>query len=205
MYVKIGPYRHGLSTYALHEWLVEKFKVSEEMADKIIYPLSLCCRFYNRFFFKEERKIKVRIDPYDFWNMDHTLAHIITPLLKELKEKKHGVPFVDNVDVPEELWSPDDSDYAVSGATDKNFEARWEYVLSEMIWAFENVNSDWEQAYGFGEMDFHFIKSPNSGYSTMTTGDHHTSFTDRHGMQKHEERMTKGFILFGKYFRALWD
>ena len=37
--------------------------------------------------------------------MDHTLAMIIVPMLKQLKETKHGAPFVDDEDVPEELKS----------------------------------------------------------------------------------------------------
>ena len=35
------------------------------------------------------------IHDYDTWNIDVTLAHIIVPMLKQLKEKKHGAPFVD--------------------------------------------------------------------------------------------------------------
>jgi hypothetical protein len=30
----------------------------------------------------DERKIDVRIDKYDTWNMDSTLAYIILPMLK---------------------------------------------------------------------------------------------------------------------------
>ena len=35
---------------------------------------------------KKQRKIKVRIDPYDTWSMDDTLAHIILPMLKQLQQ-----------------------------------------------------------------------------------------------------------------------
>ncbi len=37
--------------------------------------------------------------------MDYTLSHIVVPMLKQLKETKHGAPFVDDEDVPEELKS----------------------------------------------------------------------------------------------------
>ena len=35
--------------------------------------------------------------------MDHTLANIILPMLKQLQATKHGSPMVDIEDVPEEL------------------------------------------------------------------------------------------------------
>jgi len=38
----------------------------------------------------------ILLDPYDTWNMDHTLALIIVPMLKQLKATKHGAPCVDD-------------------------------------------------------------------------------------------------------------
>lgn len=38
------------------------------------------------------RRIDIQIDKYDTWNMYHTLALIIYPMLIQLKETKHGVP-----------------------------------------------------------------------------------------------------------------
>src|SRR5210317_2045578 len=49
------------------------------------------------------QKISVHIDNYDTWSMDHTLSHIIVPMLKQLRDTKHGSPMVDMIDVPEEL------------------------------------------------------------------------------------------------------
>ena len=46
------------------------------------------------------------IHDYDTWNIDVTLAHIIVPMLKQLKEKKHGAPFVDNEDVSALFFLP---------------------------------------------------------------------------------------------------
>jgi len=47
----------------------------------------------------------VKIDRWDTWSMDHTLAHIIITMLKQLKETKHGAPCTDDEDVPEYLRS----------------------------------------------------------------------------------------------------
>jgi len=50
-----------------------------------------------------DRVIDVHIDEFDTWSMDDTLSHIILPMLKQLKETKHGAPNVDKEDVPSEL------------------------------------------------------------------------------------------------------
>ena len=52
-----------------------------------------------------ERDKDIVIHPYDTWSMDHTLALIIVPMLKQLKETKHGAPNVDASDVPMYLKS----------------------------------------------------------------------------------------------------
>ena len=40
----------------------------------------------------DHRKIDVRIDKFDTWSLDHTLANIILPALLQLKATKHGIP-----------------------------------------------------------------------------------------------------------------
>ena len=52
---------------------------------------------------KGEQKISVRIDPWDTWSMDRTLALIIYPMLKQLHKTNHGAPCTDDDDVPELL------------------------------------------------------------------------------------------------------
>ena len=52
---------------------------------------------------ERDRKIQVRIDPWDTWNMDQTLSYIILPMLKQLRATKHGAPNVDIEDCPDHL------------------------------------------------------------------------------------------------------
>jgi len=52
---------------------------------------------------KKKRIVYVKIDKYDTWNMDSTLNPIILPMLKQLKEAKHGSQIVDDEDVPEKF------------------------------------------------------------------------------------------------------
>jgi hypothetical protein len=82
----------------------------------------------------KERKIEVRIDSWDCWNLDYTLALIIAPALKKLKEIQHGFPT--------EFSEPDiGSDGENYGGNGGGVEA-WNAVLDKMIFAFEQISSD---------------------------------------------------------------
>ena len=136
----------------------------------------------------------------------NTLAPIILPMLRQLNDTKHGSPFVDDEDVPEELRSTSAPPKKDEYDTDDNHHLRWEWALGEMIWAFEQkCRNDWESDYTTGEYDWKFEKDEESGYSTMVEGPNHTAVTDWDGRKKHQERMSNGFRLFGKYYEALWD
>ena len=81
----------------------------------------------------------VKIDSWDTWSMDHTLAPIILPMLRQLIDTKHGAPFVDLEDRPEELRAERPTDYDVD---EFHFQA-WDWVLDEMIYAFDcKANKD---------------------------------------------------------------
>lgn len=140
------------------------------------------------------QKISVRIDRWDTWSMDHTLAHIVLPMLKQLAESKHGSPFVDDEDVPEELKSTSAPPKENEWDTDDNHHKRWEWVLGEMIWAFEQKNrDDWESDY------YKFEDDPKGFLGIKIT------WSDDEGRKAHQKRMTNGFKLFGKYYECLWD
>jgi hypothetical protein len=157
-----------------------------------------------------ERKVNVRIDPWDTWSMDNTLAHIITPMLKQLKATQHGAPKVDLEDVPEEL-RPEKlvGEYDV----DENYFKRWEYVLDEMIFAFESKLTDWEDQFWKvkPEIDWNdpfetgkvmdgFSKIDVSPLKWRTSGE-----CDWDARAAYQARITNGFRLFGKYYEGLWD
>jgi hypothetical protein len=176
---------------------------------------------------KKSRTVEVCIDKYDTWNMDRTLAIIVLPMLKQLQEKKHGSPIVDVEDVPEYLRCTTTEDYdsqltfefyqeleVKEGEAD--IHARWDWVLSEMIWTFEQhqPDVDWESQYYTGESDWRWKKvertHPNpvtgkeEGLTQMVKGPNHTQKIDMEGMRKHQERISNGFRLFGKYYQGLW-
>ncbi len=128
------------------------------------------------------QEVKVRIDYWDTWNMDVSLAHIILPMLKQMVDDKQGAPNVDCEDVPEELRVTDAEleSYKQTGETDTHFFDRWNWVLNEMIYSFETKVSD---------------EDVLSQYYTVDKLEE---------AKKVQERISNGFRLFGKYYEALW-
>ena len=156
---------------------------------------------------KRERKIKVRIDSYDTWSMDSTLAYIVLPMLKQLNETKHGSPWVDDEDVPEELRSTSAPPKENEWDTDDNHHKRWNWAINEMIFAFETKVGDledWGDQFHTGNSDIGFEKMEN-GNSRMVRGPEDTSHFDVEGHKAYQARISNGFRLFGKYYEGLWD
>ena len=156
---------------------------------------------------KKQRTIKVHIDRWDTWSMDDTLAHIILPMLKQLKATKHGAPQVDIDDVPKHLKPTKKAlaAYNKDGTTDEQFFDRWDWVLDEMIFAFDSkVNDGWEDQFETGTSELQW-KTLEGGMSEMVRGPNDTKVYDWEGREKYEERIANGFRLFGKYYSNLWD
>ena len=154
----------------------------------------------------------VKIDRWDTWSMDSTLSMIILPMLKQLQATKQGSACVDDEDVPEELnlrttdAPPKENDWD----TDDNWHKRWEWVLGEMVWTFEQMNSDWDKQYHSGVVDrvsapCKWDENRKPTLYSWDKGPNDTSEFDMEGYTKHNERISKGLILFGKYYRGLWD
>ena len=157
----------------------------------------------------------VKIHKFDTWSMDHTLAAIVLPMLRQLQATKHGSPNVDDEDVPEHLRSTAAPPKENEWDTDDNHHARWDWVLSEMIFAFEmKSRDDWESEFHSGEIDMKWVPVDAEGnevakgehkYMRMEKGPRDTHVYDAEGAQQVQARITNGFRLFGKYYEALWD
>jgi len=163
---------------------------------------TLLSRFLTWIHSKRKRTIKVHIDRWDTWSMDHTLGYIVLPMLKQLKETKHGAPFVDNNDVPKELRSD-----AIEGDIGVTHHLKWDWVIDEMIFAFETKggsSEDWEDQFRTGKYDIQW-KKLEGGHSEMIIGPNDTSKYDMKGAKAYQKRVTNGFRLFGKYYENLWD
>ena len=93
---------------------------------------------------ERNQRVDVLVEPHDVWSLDWTLAQIIHPGLIMLKSMKNGAPRVDPEDVPEYL-RPSAEELAVykeHGETDELWFDRYDYILDEMIWAFDLIKQD---------------------------------------------------------------
>lgn len=161
---------------------------------------------------KRKRTIKVHIDPWDTWSIDHTLSLIILPMLKQLRASKQGAPMVDIKDVPKELHGKKlTKKQKDQGEIDNKHFERWDWVLDEMIFAFEHlVNEDWEDQFTTGQYDLRSrpIEWDEAGKPKMyemVEGPDHTMKTDHDGIRAVYDRIDRGLVFFGKYYRNLWD
>ncbi len=142
----------------------------------------------------------VKIDRWDTWSMDHTLAYIILPMLKQLDKEKHGAPYTEDDDVPEYLRSHMAQPKENEWDTDSLHFMRWDWILAEMIWAFEQQlkDDDESQFYDHSECkDLKDIKDWNERISKVKV--------DNEGLEAHQKRKANGFRLFGRYYQNLWD
>ena len=217
MKVNIGPYRDWIGPYQIAEKILFwKDKYDDDSVHEFGKWLSNTflndiCQWIDK---KKKRKVKVHIDNYDTWEMDHTLALIICPLLKKMKATGNGSPKVEDVDVPEELRSTSAPAKVTEWDIDANWVKRWDWVLDEMIWAFEqcslNDKGDSQFNHNSDQLEILFKPIENSTNSALDLNyqknpDKPKYYVDYEGQKLHYERMNNGFRLFGKYYLSLWD
>jgi len=207
MKVYIGPYINYFGPYQLAD-LFRFVGVSEKKCEKIAEYLSdtgvavILDKIHNL----RKRKEKVKIHKYDSYSADHTLALIILPVLKQLRESKHGSPG----DMPAFQQT---SDYSSQMCFD--FYAKedglawdighyqWQEILDKMIWSFEQiVADDWENQYWEEEPELDMNSSIEDIKPVRWKK---TGKCDWIGMKKHQDRIQEGLELFGKYYTGLWD
>jgi hypothetical protein len=182
-----------------NKWIVEDkdWVDSPEWADKLADKLTPISNVIKWIGDKIDRPIRyVKIDRYDTWSMDYTLSYIIVPMLKQLRDTKHGHPLTADEDAPDEFSSvnnPPDNDYG----WDNGAEARWNWILNEMIWAFEQKLDDDAETIFFDHSECGDYKDFNESMKKMKV--------DREGLTKYHDRIQNGFRLFGKYYQNLWD
>ena len=137
------------------------------------------------------RNIKVQIDKWDTWSLDHTLAVIIAPALKHYKVTTQS--------------------YCGEFTT----EEEWHVVLDKMIFAFETLaTDDWEAQFHSGTIDMKHIPMDANGNEVdkkdavvyhIGKGPNDTHVFDQAGWTAYNDRIQEGLNLFGKYYRSLWD
>ena len=183
---------------------VDHPKWVDKWADRI-EPISTAIRVVLDFIHPPINYVK--IDRWDTWSMDHTLAHIILPMLKQLDKEKHGAPFTEDDDVPEYLRSHMAQPKENEWDTDSLHFMRWDWILAEMIWAFEQKLKDDDESQFYD----HSVYEKDDGktnfdqfFKDISDGVKRTK-VDEEGLKAHQKRKANGFRLFGKYYQNLWD
>ncbi len=128
----------------------------------------------------KERKVDVKIDKYDYWNLDSTLAHIIVPALKQFRANINSIPGDFSAKLHNESYSQLSFDFI--NETYKEAEEivfnQWKETVDKMIWSFEQILAD--------DNEEQYI-------------------IDKKVYQIYRERIQEGLDLFAKYYTALWD
>jgi hypothetical protein len=212
MKVYLNKYRdHWVSPYTIAQKLCFWRKIDYDepwvqVVNKVLQPV---CKTWMIILDVVHPKINyVKIDKWDTWSMDSTLSPIILPMLRQLRKTQHGAPHVDDKDVPKTLRSTTKSAQKAKKNPwdpDGNYFRRWNWVMDQMIWSFEQLcDDDWEKQFYSGKSDYQWVKNDNKTMS-LQRGPNDTFKWDKAGHTKHSERIQVGLVLFGKYFQNLWD
>ena len=234
MRVKIGKYIHWFSVRGVEdkylEWRFDKpawdvddrdHNIFDKMVLKLLDIWQTVLHYtVNQIQKRRQRTVRVHLDPWDSWDASTTLAHVILPVLEQLKEIKQGAPFVDMKDVPKNLRATkkEMAKTEETGNVDDKYFARWDYILDAMVWSFREIVEDkpGEEEFFTGESDTVWSKVDVHGnevdddydgqiYHRMDKGPNDTREVDWEGLDEYNERIDYGLRMFGKYYRALWD
>jgi hypothetical protein len=149
------------------------------------------------------QKKSIRIDPWDTWSMDSTLADIILPMLKQLRKTQHGAPCTDDEDAPEHLRStaakPKKNDWDI----DEFHFKRWDWIMKEMIWTFNEHAKDRDPDFWIKKPKYKWVEKEGTDHSEMVTAKE--GVFDEAKAKAYWKRKKNGFRLFGKYYINLWD
>ena len=234
MKVNIGPYINWIGPYQIADMIffwVEKYpdekleqrwdyRIHDKFGDwlaggpeKDSWLTKLCQWVQNN----RQRRMKIHIDNYDVWSMDATLSPIILPMLIKLKEIKHGSGYVELEDVPVEMRYTQTEEYdpqytfdfyqAAEVKMECDIHTRYSWLLDELIWTFTQMcDDDWEEQYWITHPEIDFTEYPeDDGKTSRPLRWKVEGECDWVGRQKHQDRIDNGLMLFGKYFRTLWD
>lgn len=94
-------------------------------------PRTRLARFFDWVHNKRNNRNTIKIEPWDTWSLDVTLAHIIVPALKQLRDRSYSFALVDDEDVPEEIRSNLTEEEKSQGVTTDNCEKKWNWVLKQ--------------------------------------------------------------------------
>lgn len=157
MKVIIRPYADFWGAYKIAD-LLRYIGVSEELREKVgafLQRLGVDELAERVKAWRDSRRVFVKIHKYDTCNADSTIAEIMVPLLKAFRvAAKTSTPAIRLADVPldqrstaaelENLIAHDDPDFVFDTKA-------WQWILGEILWAFESRLEDDEDVFFYAE------------------------------------------------------
>ena len=148
----------------------------------------------------QDQEIEVIVHKYDTYNADWTIATMVLPLLKKVKENKQGAPLVEDMHVPEHLRSTSAPPKENEWDTDANHFKRWDYALDEMLFAMQEIASNYEnepEVFVWPKENEHLPLTEQVRLSIKIPG-------AEEAFKAYHARVQNGCVLFGTYFQSLW-
>jgi hypothetical protein len=124
-------------------------------------------------------------------------------MLKQLRKTQHGAPMTDDEDVPENLRSTAAKPKKNDWDTDSNHFKRWDWIMKEMIWAFNEHSKDRDPDFWIKKPKYKWVEKEGTDFSEMVTVKE--GVFDEAKAKAYWGRKENGFRLFGKYYMNLWD
>ena len=145
MKVFIGKYRGNFFGADIDKFC-EKIGFSEKASERICDFLWFTCKidkiatfWYD--VYSSKRKVKIRVDKYDTYNFDNTLATIILPCLKQYRSNSFSIFIADKGDAPCTYYNDDFK--------------RWEWIVDQMIYSFNEIANNPDGDFNFWTEDGH--------------------------------------------------
>lgn len=153
---------------------------------------------------ERKRVVKIKLDSWDSYDATATIAMIVVPILKDLKEKKRGTPV--------SMYPEDHVCWKLETESEEEYQARekaagdaaeklWDEILDKMIFAFESyINTDWEDKFWIvhPELDWN-EQEAEKPLKWKVEGQF-----DREGYDAYKEKIQEGLQLFAKHYGSLW-
>lgn len=195
MFVFLGKYKDKFTIYSLSCLIAKLSGITESALPESFYGLmtsgfddnedhvtifTKTINYIGAKLHTEPIKI-VHVTDRDLWSADNLMATVIVQVLKKYRATdRQGAPYVRLFDVPDDLLPTtlEEFENQLDGDADTKFFKRWDYVIDEMIYAFEYITKN-NDSHIEDENDIYYSNAQN------------------------RERCNNGLMLFARYFQNI--
>jgi hypothetical protein len=208
MKVVIGNYKSWFGIYQCMD-LLQYVGVSEDKCHDLAQKSpEWIANMFEWIHSKRKRKIKIHIDAFDVWGMDHTLALIIHPMLVKLKATKNGSPLMEEHNMTSYGSCQYCFDFYKDGddlAWETGFQ-KWDKIMDKMIFSFNEIAKDDKPDFFIVAPEMDLTKHPeDEGKLTIPVRWKVEGVYDKEASDAYHKKIQEGLNLFATYYESLWD